>query len=147
VPYNNRVFYNRLILFLLSASFLIYNYIVYTDGAYLEEHRLSDQAITGEKIWQRKNCSACHQIYGLGGYLGPDLTNIYSLPGKGPEYINGILNTGIKHMPLYHFNEKEKEALIAFLKAVDATGYYPNDKAKFIRNGWVEIKLKEPRNR
>ena len=143
----NRVFYNRLILFLLSGSFLVYNYVVYTDGTYLNEHKLSGHAIKGEKIWQRNNCSACHQIYGLGGYLGPDLTNIYSHPSKGPDYIRGILNTGIKHMPYYEFSAEEKEAIVAFLKAVDATGYYPNKKSKFLKNGWVEIKLKEPREK
>ncbi len=137
-----RTFYNKLILVILVIAFVFYNYAVYTGDAHIVSHRLSRAAIRGQDIWQKNNCSACHQIYGLGGYLGPDLTNIHSHPSKGPEYIRGILNSGIRHMPEYQFGEREKEALTAFLRAVDSTGYYPNKQARFLKNGWVEIKTK-----
>jgi len=44
----------------------------------------SEKALQGQQLWQQNNCFSCHQIYGLGGYLGPDLTNVYSQRGKGP---------------------------------------------------------------
>ncbi len=75
-------------------------------------------------------------------YLGPDLTNTYSDKTKGPEYIKAFLNSGIKAMPEFHFSEKEKEALVIFLKEVDQSGYYPNHNASIKPNGWVEIQYK-----
>ena len=96
----------------------------------------------GQKLWQRHNCFSCHQLYGLGGYLGPDLTNVYSEKGKGKDYIKSFLNSGVKTMPRFNFSEKEKAAIVSFLKEVDATGYYPNYNSAIQYNGWVEIDTK-----
>ena len=59
-------------------------------------------------------------MYGLGGYLGPDITNIYSV--KGPAYIQAFLKTGTTIMPDFHLTESEIKDLTAFLKNMDATG-------------------------
>lgn len=96
----------------------------------------------GQQLWQRHNCFSCHQLYGLGGYLGPDLTNVYSEKGKGKDYIKSFLNSGVKTMPRFNFSEKEKAAIVSFLKEVDATGYYPNYNSAIHYNGWVEIETK-----
>ena len=103
---------------------------------------MSEQAIQGEILWQKSNCTACHQLYGLGGYLGPDLTNVISRPGKGPNYVKAFLNSGVKAMPLFHFSEKEKDDIVAFLSHVDKTGYFPNTDAVLQNNGWVNLKYK-----
>jgi nitric oxide reductase subunit C len=103
---------------------------------------MSSEAIAGEVLWQEYNCTACHQFYGLGGYLGPDLTNIISNPTKGPEYAKAFFNSGIKSMPEFKFTEEEKNQLIHFLTHVDRTGYYPNRNAQFSAEGWVNIEYK-----
>lgn len=135
---------NRVIISVLVFTFVIYNYFVYSSGTENTAPKLSEEAIKGQVLWQENNCWTCHQLYGLGGYLGPDLTNIISHPNKGENYIKGFINSGVKSMPKYNFTEKEKDEIISFLKAVDATGYFPNYKANLKPNGWVELDYKFP---
>jgi len=103
---------------------------------------MSKSSINGEDLWQKNNCAACHQLYGLGGYLGPDLTNIISDTLKGDKYVAAFLNSGTKSMPKFHFSEREKEEIVAFLTHVDKTGFYPNKNARIRKDGWVEIEYK-----
>lgn len=133
---------NILVIGLLITTFCFYNYLIYTSKENGEPIKLSKKALVGQKIWQDKNCWSCHQTYGLGGYLGPDLTNIYSNKNKGPNYIKAFLNSGVKSMPKFNFTEQEKEAIIAYLKTINSTGYYPNYDAALKVNGWVELKYK-----
>jgi nitric oxide reductase subunit C len=127
---------------ILIALFLVYNYIIYTSEGYTAKVELSPKAMEGQLLWQKNNCWSCHQLYGLGGYLGPDLTNVYSHPDKGPVYINAFLNSGVKTMPLFNFSEAEKDAIIEYLRVVDKTGYYPIFDASIEPSGWVTIKYK-----
>jgi len=129
-----------LFLSLLISLFLAYNFIIYTSNEDYGTIHLSEKALQGEAIWLKNNCNSCHQFYGLGGYLGPDLTNIYSK--RDEANIKTMLTSGVNAMPKFSFNEDEKEALIQFLKEVDLTGYYPNKEASIEYNGWVEIKNK-----
>lgn len=131
--------YFFVLLFMMSV-FLFYNFIIYTSKEDYGTIHLSEKAIQGETIWLENNCNSCHQFYGLGGYLGPDLTNIYSK--RDEDNIKAMLNSGVNAMPKFSFKENEKEALVQFLKEVDQTGYYPNDEASIEYNGWVEIKNK-----
>jgi nitric oxide reductase subunit C len=133
----------RLISFFLLILLLCYNYKIYTAHADYGAIHLSKKALAGEQLWQQYNCNSCHQLYGLGGYLGPDLTNIYSKPG-GERQIKAMLNSGVKAMPLFHFTETEKEALATFLKEVDKTGQYPNDQAVIEPDGWISFKTNTP---
>ncbi len=126
----------------LVCIFGFYNLVVYSDAGSYRQIALSPKAIEGENLWQEYNCASCHQLYGLGGYIGPDLTNTYSTKGKGPEYIKWFLNSGIKAMPQFHFTGSEKEALVAFLEEVDRTGFYPNYQTAVSPTGWVDIKYK-----
>ena len=84
----------------------------------------------GKMLWQQHNCNACHQVYGLGGYLGPDLTNVYSI--KGPAYIRAFLQNGTVIMPNFQLTEQETVALLAFLQDIDASG--KSDPRTFIIN-------------
>lgn len=125
----------------LIITFMAYNTIIYTSDSAYGKISLSKKAQQGENIWLQNNCNACHQLYGLGGYLGPDLTNEYSrVPNQ--NYLKAMFNSGVKTMPQFHFNTKEKEMLIQFLKEVDQTGYYPNNETKIGINGWVSLKYK-----
>ncbi len=132
-----------LILLLLSTLFFVYNFFIYADSSAYGNIHLSEKAVRGENLWLKNNCNSCHQIYGLGGYLGPDLTNVYSFRQKNDTYLKAMFNSGIKTMPLFQFNESEKEELLQFLKEVDQTGHYPNINAKINTDGWVEIQYKK----
>ena len=107
---------------------------------------MSKQAIRGELLWQENNCTSCHQLYGLGGYMGPDLTNIVSKPTKGPVYLKAFLNSGVKAMPSFNFTEGEKDDIVAFLSHVDATGFFPNNNSELESMGWVKLKYKTFKN-
>ena len=61
-------------------------------------------------------------MYGLGGYLGPDLTNVYSRSGNNEYYIRAIVKSGVKQMPAFEISEEEMNALLQFLKNVDQSG-------------------------
>lgn len=103
----------------LGLSFLAYSFSIYIDLP-VSHLPSSESARNGKIIWQKKNCISCHQVYGLGGYLGPDLTNTFSK--RGPEYIKAFLKTGTDIMPDFHLSEKEMQDLISFLEETDASG-------------------------
>lgn len=126
------------IIFLL-ASFIIYSGFVYTLGTEKNNSVPLTEAVTkGKMLWQEKNCTACHQFYGLGGYLGPDLTNVISTDGKGEFYAEAFLRSGSQVMPNYHFNDDEVKSLVAFLKYVDASGKFPVRDFNLTYYGTVE---------
>lgn len=137
-----KTIFNFLIITILISLFAIFNGFIYTSDENKNPVKLTEQALHGQQLWQDNNCWSCHQTYGLGGYLGPDLTNVYSAKNKGPMYIKAFLNSGVKSMPKFNFSETEKEALVTYLKSIDSTGYYPNYNAKFKPNGWVELQYK-----
>jgi len=134
---------NRLVIGALLFILIGYNgYMYFSETTASSKKEFSINALEGQKIWQDNNCTACHQLYGLGGYLGPDLTNIISNPKKGEVYTKAFFNSGINSMPKFNFSENEKNKLISFLTEVDQTGYYPNINAEFSYSGWVDIKYK-----
>lgn len=108
-----------LVLFVLLIAFLSYTAFLYTalPVTYNPAKKNED---AGKLVWQQYNCNACHQVYGLGGYLGPDLTNVYSL--RGQEYIKAFLKTGTGAMPQFYLRDDETQSLISFLKDIDASG-------------------------
>ena len=142
----NNILYNKLIIGSLVLLFIIYNIIVYSRGAFIQEQKLSETAIRGQQLWQDNNCTACHQFYGLGGYLGPDLTNIASDSLKTDAYIKTMINLGKNAMPKYHFDDAQLQEFLAFFKAVDKTGYFPNKSASTDVTGWVELTTKNKKN-
>ena len=137
------ILYNQLIIVSLLVFFAGYNIVLYKNGSFVKKQVLSKTAIMGQQLWQDNNCTACHQFYGLGGYLGPDLTNVISDTTKGEVYIRKMINAGVKVMPNYHFSEQELDQLLAYFKAIDKTGYFPNKKAKESNYGWIDIVLKD----
>ena len=114
---------------LLVSSFLIYSGFIYKSLP-STDLSVSEESIHGKKLWQQFNCTACHQVYGLGGYLGPDLTNTFSQ--KGPAYIAAFLKGGTVTMPNFNLQETEIAALIAYLKNIDKSG--SADPRTFIKN-------------
>lgn len=74
----------------------------------------------GRTLWHKLDCNACHQVYGLGGYLGPDLTNVYSRGGA--DYIKAFLRVGTPVMPRFNLDEEQMDQLVAYLRHLDASG-------------------------
>ncbi|MBY0436117.1 MAG: cytochrome c [Cyclobacteriaceae bacterium] len=113
-----------LILLALLVMFLVYTASVYTRGTELSENNpmLDTAAIQGKVLWQKYNCSSCHQLYGLGGFIGPDLTTTISR--KGDAYAKAIILSGTKRMPHYGITEQEADAITKFLSYVDSTAIH-----------------------
>jgi nitric oxide reductase subunit C len=106
----------------LFVAYLVYSIIVYTKGTEKNIVVSAGEQIkikNGSLLFQRHNCTACHQLYGLGGYLGPELTTAYSDPARGELFMKVFLKAGGPRMPNFHFKEEEINALISFLKYVD----------------------------
>jgi nitric oxide reductase subunit C len=130
-----------LILVFLIVFFSLYNFTIYTSKSNYGPIQFSKLAVKGEAVWLHNNCNSCHQLYGLGGYLGPDLTNEYTL--RGPEFIKAMAVSGVKVMPKFNFNESEKSALVQFLKEVDHTGFYHHISDSIHAYGWVDLHYKK----
>ncbi len=111
--------YKILTVSIFVVSFLIYSFTLYTDDVEGQKG-LSLQAANGKMIWQEKNCTACHQIYGLGGHLGPDLTNVSQTRSKA--YIEVFLRNGTEVMPNFHLTDQEIADLQSYLESLNQTG-------------------------
>lgn len=108
---------------ILFVVFVAFSWMIYahcddknTEGA------PGSQVLAGWKTWQAKNCQSCHQLYGLGGYMGPDLTNVYSEHGKGANYMHAFIKHGTGRMPDFHLSDQQVDELISFLSWVDKSG-------------------------
>lgn len=108
----------------IIASLLVLAYLSYTFFLYavlpVRNPNTNPLALTGKEVWQKYNCNACHQVYGQGGFLGPDLTNIYSL--KGDAYIRVFIANGTDIMPKLNLSDQETTALLMYLKDIDKSG-------------------------
>lgn len=129
-------YYAGIFLFMVFI-YAFYNREIYTEKADYGDFKLSEKALNGERLWLENNCNACHQLYGLGGYLGPDLTNVTSRPDKSDEYLKVMMISGIKSMPKFDFSPDQQDQILQFLKEVDRTGYYPTQNAVINYGGWV----------
>jgi len=107
----------------LVIAFLVYSGIVYLFADVRHKEEQPDDAVNhGWVLWQQKNCQSCHQLYGLGGYLGPDLTNTASNPYKGRKYMEIFIKNGTAKMPNFHLNDSEVSHIVQFLCWVDKSG-------------------------
>lgn len=126
----------------LCFMFLTYSFSIYLQPLITPESHdyNSIKGGDGRLVWQKYNCQACHQLYGLGGYLGPDLTNVYSKKGKGEVYIRAMIASGTAQMPNFSLNENEFSQLIEFLKMTDASGTSDPRNFKIEMNGMISKK-------
>jgi nitric oxide reductase subunit C len=115
---------NRATFGCLCAAFVVYSSYVYTAGTEASHVApMNDTERYGAAVFQQYNCVACHQFYGLGGYMGPDLTNVIS--SRGEVYARAFITAGTAAMPNLGLAVEEIDAVIAYLAFVDKTGTYP----------------------
>ncbi|MBT8099285.1 MAG: c-type cytochrome [Gammaproteobacteria bacterium] len=116
----------------LCVAFSFYSVYVYTDGTDASHIPAMNAAERdGAEVYQQYNCVACHQFYGLGGYMGPDLTNVIS--NRGEAYTRAFIVAGTARMPKLGLTAAEVDAVIDYLAFVDRTGSYP---AKNVEIEW-----------
>lgn len=131
-----RTFRSRILgLIALVILFLSYSIYLYL-APHHEEIPANTLAQEGKLIWQKKNCVSCHQLYGLGGHLGPDLTNVLSK--RTEAHLRAFLTSGTKVMPNFNLTEHEKDALLEFLKYSNSTGESNPTTFKINLDGTIE---------
>ncbi len=116
----------KTLLIALVAIFFTQTWFVYSDpiGA---QTRLSDHATQGRGLWLKHNCQSCHQLFGFGGFLGPDLTNVASRfsDSKGVRFdarLTTILTEGSKVMPAFHLDREQRDQLASYFREIDEAG-------------------------
>ncbi len=90
----------------------------------------------GKGIWEKNDCIGCHTILGEGAYFAPELGNVYKRFGNSTEAIKAFIKSrpkngipGRRSMPQFNFNEKELDAIAAFLKyssEINTANWPPN---------------------
>jgi nitric oxide reductase subunit C len=114
------VFWRKILLACLLATLFIQAGLIYIDPTGRKIKALSPAAQEGHRIWLDNNCQSCHQIYGFGGFLGPDLTN--AITYLSDQRLHDVLTSGSQQMPSYHMRSKDIASLKAFLTELDKTG-------------------------
>lgn len=106
--------YRKTLIAILTVAFVIQSALVYSDD---RQEPLSENALEGRVLWHQNGCQVCHQIYGQGGFLGPDLTNVASsIDGSRLE---SLLTVGSGQMPAYGFSSQEVSSMASYLQALD----------------------------
>ncbi|MXX78583.1 MAG: cytochrome c, partial [Gemmatimonadales bacterium] len=104
----------KLLLAVLVLSFGVQTGLVYSD---VRSEPLSQAAREGRALWQAYACQTCHQFYGQGGFLGPDLTHAASRVDS--TRLVSLLTVGSGQMPPLRFSDAETAAMAAFLREMD----------------------------
>ncbi len=125
----------------LVMLFVIYSFAVDTVGTSEDKGAafLTAEAKQGKLLFQKYNCTACHQLYGLGGYMGPDLTNVVARPGRDTAYLHAILANGTARMPDFHLSAAERRAFISYLRYTNQTGQSPAVDARVEIDGSITL--------
>ncbi len=132
----------RSIFWLLIMAFASYSYLVYNAGTEYDRGKsfYSESAKDGKLVFQEYNCIACHQIYGLGGYMGPDLTNVMTAPGKGRPFAEAFIRSGTAKMPRFDMSDSALVHLLDYLQYVGEAGNYPVTDAQPTWYGNINLK-------
>ncbi len=105
---------------MLVFAYCMQSWIVYSDETPASFVQLSQKASRGQKLWYKHNCQSCHQLFGFGGFLGPDLTNVSQKFSS--ESIQAILKTGPGSMPSIKITLSESQELLEFLSEINKLG-------------------------
>ena len=129
-----------IVFFLLCLAFLIYSTTIYFELSDSASNKTANkEAGEGKLVWQKYNCQSCHQMYGLGGYLGPDLTNVSSRL-ENEVVLEAIIRSGNERMPSYSIDKVEMQALLSFFREMDRTGSADPRNFRNAMNGMIYSK-------
>lgn len=98
----------------LVACFAVQTGLVYSDDVDIV---LSEDAVAGRKLFHDGACQVCHQLWGQGGFLGPDLTNAASRVDE--TRLASLLTVGSGQMPAFDYDAEELRVMMAFLREID----------------------------
>lgn len=104
----------------LLLAFVTQGVFVYGDSVAQAQSPLTALELHGRQVFLAHNCYACHQIYGFGGFLGPDLTNAAQRVSRAR--LDELLTHGSKQMPAFGLPTGDIDAVEAYLRAIDRTG-------------------------
>lgn len=110
----------KILIFALLAAFAIQGTLIYSDGVAKGHPMLTELEGRGRQVFLAHNCYACHQIYGFGGFLGPDLTNVAQRLPRAR--LDELMTRGSLQMPAFHLPADDIDAIEAYLRAIDRTG-------------------------
>ncbi len=110
------------VFFAVAACFFVQTALVWLDlgarpGSTVP---IAPSARQGQTIFRSHGCQSCHAVFGMGGFLGPDLTN--AARRVPPARFAELLQFGSGAMPAYHLDQNERDAVSAYLAAIDSTG-------------------------
>lgn len=127
------------VFFSLCSFFILYSFNIYLKPLNQSKNSENNKSTVAKTrlVWQKYNCQSCHQLFGLGGYLGPDITNITSNPNKGKDYIKAMLSSGVKQMPVFKLSDDEIDDLYLFLSSVNETGKADPRNFKISNSGMI----------
>lgn len=104
----------KTLLAVLVAAFVVQTWLVYSDD---RQEPLSEAALAGRRLWHENACQVCHQLWGQGGFLGPDLTNAASRVDEAR--LSLLLTRGSGQMPAFGMSNAEIGQIAAYLEALD----------------------------
>jgi len=110
----------KLLMGSLVAAFCGQTAMVYLDDTAENLPKMSPLGVQGRRLWHEHNCQVCHQIYGFGGFLGPDLTN--AIQRLSRARLDEMLTKGNAQMPAFHFDSEQIDAIETFLGELSDTG-------------------------
>lgn len=137
---NRKISWAAVVFIILCIAFVAFSFSIYLKPLYISKYESahSRDANEGRLIWQKYNCQSCHQLYGLGGYLGPDLTNVYRKFNGNADVLKFFFKGGMKQMPKFSMDKQEEELLIQFLKSTDASGNADPRNYKRLSDGMIQ---------
>jgi nitric oxide reductase subunit C len=112
---------------------------------FAHNERITDQVVSGKKVWHKYNCNDCHTILGFGAYYAPDMTKAYYRLGAG-NIMHVVMNpekvykNSFRKMPKLAVTQQESLDLVAFLKwtaEIENRKWPPQDE-KYVRAARAE---------
>jgi nitric oxide reductase subunit C len=114
--------WRKILLLVLWGVYLSVSIVAYTDFPRQQSSRpLTELERQGLAVWRHHNCQVCHQIFGFGGFLGPDLTNFVDNKKSDGEFTS-ILTYGLGRMPALNLTSADQRAVLAYLRRINWTG-------------------------
>ncbi len=98
----------------------------------------SPMLVEGKRLYRDLNCAYCHSIDGVGGIIGPDLTNVGSRR-TDPQWVSAFLKDPRtvfpgSLMPKLQLLDDEVTALTAYMLSLGAVPTYSSEAPKLFKD-------------